>query len=104
MRVRAGLPLVRALTSGYLALQMAVVPNSAVCSTLIKSAEDSIAKASAMTLSPEASALVERSKVTLEEAKKNYASGKAKIDYANCMWRAQTAKAQAEAAAAISKP
>ena len=83
---------------------MVVAPNATVCSTLIKWAEDSIARASTMTLSPEASALVERSKLTLDEAKKNYASGKAKIDFANCMWRARTAKAQAEAAAAISKP
>ncbi|HXJ78739.1 MAG TPA: hypothetical protein VMS64_08680 [Candidatus Methylomirabilis sp.] len=81
-----------------------VTLDSGSCSTLITSAQNSIEKASVMTLSPEARALVERARATLTEAKKDHASGRSKLDYANCTWKARTAQAQAEAAAAISKP
>jgi hypothetical protein len=95
------------LAIGHLTLILALGagPDSSFgCPVLIKSAEDSISRAGAMTLGPEARELLEQAKTTLAEAKKNQASARAKIDYANCMWKARTAQAQAEAAAAISSP
>ena len=74
------------------------------CPAHIRSAEDSIKKAGAMTLGPEAKALVEKAQNALREAKKNLADARAKIDYANCMWKARAPQAQAESAAAISTP
>ena len=74
------------------------------CPEQIKAAEDAIKRAEAMKLSPEARGLVELAKRTLDEARKNHADAKSKIDHANAMWRAKAAQAQAESAAAISTP
>ena len=74
------------------------------CPVQIKSAEDAIKRAEAMSLTPEAKHLIEEAKKMVAEAKKNHIEATAKIDHANAMWKAKAAQAQAEAAIAVSMP
>jgi hypothetical protein len=74
------------------------------CPVQWRAAEDAIKKAEALSLPPEAKALVAQAEQLVAESKKHHNEGNAKIDHANSMWKARAALAQAEAAAILATP
>ncbi len=94
-------PLFVALLAVALSAQPALAWN---CPVQIRNAEEAIKKAEAMKLSPEAKALVEDAKKLVAQSKAHHGDAHTKIDHANAMWKAKSAAAQADAAAAISTP
>lgn len=74
------------------------------CPIQWRAAEQAIQKAESLNLTPDAKQLIEMAKRYVAESKKHHEAGDTKLEHAHSMWKAQAAKAMAEAAATISAP